>query len=388
MVKDNLRLQPWRYLSEVAQGLAQLGHEVTIITDENDDENTKELFEPVSLLYINSVRNPFWRGNTELQAVLTHLAPDIVLWHVGLFSFLYQHFTGPPNTHVIGIFTSPIYRLEQFIKLGFANLVENFRQAGLHLICCLVPNGFLRYGMEKSGLHSLVVQTDTTFRQLIDLNLWSRDTQVITPGVDPAWFRSAMQKNGDLRHELGYRSGDTLVIYYGSPAPIRGLPDLVKAFYLAREHDPSLRLLVLSRRRNSELIRENAALDGLVSSNQYHQDIQIIDGYLDTESLIDHVASADIVALPFKLVPSDAPLAPLEALALGKPVVVTRVASLPELVSRGKNYLVEPADPVSLSQALLKAAQDNRMRGTTNLRTTMRTWKEMAVEWSQLIQAT
>ena len=68
-------------------------------------------------------------------------------------------------------------------------------------------------------------------------------------------------------------------------------------------------------------------------------------------------------------------------------MVTTQVACLPELVSSGKYYLVEPADPVALSQALLQAAQDNRLRETTNVQKTMRTWKEMAVEWSQLIQA-
>jgi hypothetical protein len=52
-----------------------------------------------------------------------------------------------------------------------------------------------------------------------------------------------------------------------------------------------------------------------------------------------------------------------------------------------ENYLAEPGDPVSLSQALLQVIQDNHLKGINSRQISMRNWKKTAVEWSQLIQS-
>lgn len=384
MVKNNLRLQPWRYLSEVASGLAELGHEVTVISDGNEKGQIQNLLNQVSIHPLVSVRNPIWHRNASLQALLTRLDPDVILWHVGLLSFLHQRLEGLPKTPIIGIFTSPLYRPKHFLRLGIGKLATNYQLTTYHLIGSLLPRMLLRNCMVNSGLSSLVVQTETTRDQLCKRRLWFADIEVISPGIDQAWFMTTAKNNRDLRNALGYEPGDVLIVFYGSPAPMRGLPILVEAFNYAHKINPSLHLLILSRCRPGELQQENSALERLVSSSQFHQYIQLIDGYLDQERLIAHVATADITVHPFELVPSDAPIAPLESAALGKPVVTTRVGCLPELVSGAESYLFEPADPVALSQALLQAAQD---KGTATGQTYNRTWQEMASEWSDLIQA-
>jgi glycosyltransferase involved in cell wall biosynthesis len=384
MVKNNLRLQPWRYLSEVASGLAELGYEVAIITDENDKGQIQNLLNLVPIYPLASVRNPRWSRNAPLQAMLTHLGPDVILWHVGLLSFLHQRLEGPPKTPIIGIFTSPLYRPKHFFRLGIGKLATNYQLTTYHLIGSLLPRKLLRNCMKNSGLSSLVVQTETTRVQLGEQGLWFADIEMIPPGVDRAWLKTTPKNNGDLCNTLGYESRETLIVFYGSPEPLRGLPILVEAFNYAHKKNPSLHLLILSRRRPGELQQENSDLERLISSSQFHKYIQLIDGYLDQERLIDHVATADITVHPFELVPSDAPIAPLESAALGKPVLTTRVGCLPELVSGAECYLVEPADPIALSQALLQAAQE---RGTATGQTYNRTWQEMASEWSDLIQA-
>ncbi len=387
MIKNNIRLQPWRYLSEVALGLHKLGHQVTIITDDKDDVPFVENLNHNFIQYLPSVRNFLWYPNATLKEKLNYLAPDVVIWHVGMFSFLYQRFDGLPNTKVLGIFTSPLYRPEYFLKLGISKLLKNFRYTCFHILGSLVPNWLLRYRMGRSGLFSLVVQTRTTYRQLIEMDLWQRDIRIISPGVDSKWFNFNPQSNRNLRGILGYRPEDTLIVFYGSPTALRGLLTLVEAFNLARNQISSMRLLILCRRRPNELIREKVALEHLVSSSQYHQDIQIIDGYLDQEILIDYLGQADIVSLPFELISSDAPLAPLETVAIGKPIVATRVGCIPELISKGENYIVEPSDPVSLSRSLLQVVQDTHLKETNSKQISMRTWEDMAVEWSQLIQS-
>ena len=107
------------------------------------------------------------------------------------------------------------------------------------------------------------------------------------------------------------------------------------------------------------------------------------------------MAACDLVALPFEIVPSDAPLSLLEAQALGKPVVTTNVGCLAELVSQGAGYLAQPADPHSLAQALRQAACDLHTQagrtaptnGALETRREARSWQQMGEEWSSLIQS-
>ena len=170
---------------------------------------------------------------------------------------------------------------------------------------------------------------------------------------------------------------------------------MIGALEIARRSDPSLRLLVLNRRRANELSREDAQLRRWVSQSGISRHVKVISGYLDRETLIRHVAASDVVALPFELVPADAPLGLLEAQALGKPVVITRVACLPELAAGGISYLAEPADPASLARALRQAAAELRSAGGHNKavdersvhRPQVRTWQQMGEEWSHLIQS-
>ena len=58
------------------------------------------------------------------------------------------------------------------------------------------------------------------------------------------------------------------------------------------------------------------------------------------------------------------PLAILEAMAAGLPVVATAVAGIPEAVEDGRTgLLVPPEDPAALSAALLRLLRDPRLRG-------------------------
>ena len=217
---------------------------------------------------------------------------------------------------------------------------------------------------------------------------------MIRPGVDEAWRAFPLSDASEIRTRLGYAPTDIVILYFGSPVPLRGLHTLIKAFELARRDIRSLKLLVLSRRRRDELLCEDAELDCLLSYNELSQHVKVISGYLDRETLVKHVAASDVVALPFELVPSDAPLSLLETQALGKPIVTTDVACLAELVSGGDSYLAQPADPYSLAQALQKASEDRGARSAGSgmisersaIQSGIRSWQQMGKEWSQLIQ--
>jgi glycosyltransferase involved in cell wall biosynthesis len=113
----------------------------------------------------------------------------------------------------------------------------------------------------------------------------------------------------------------------------------------------------------------------------------VIDGFLDPDVLLAYVAAADIVALPFELVPSDAPLSLLEAAALGKPLVTTNTACLPELAAYTAHFIAEPADTHSLAETLICAAHYSRQSINPEKPTFSRTWAEMGADWAAFLES-
>jgi glycosyltransferase involved in cell wall biosynthesis len=75
------------------------------------------------------------------------------------------------------------------------------------------------------------------------------------------------------------------------------------------------------------------------------------------EDIRGHLASLDILVLPSTL--DGRPVVVLEALALGVPVIASRVGGLPALVHDGKTgFLVEPGDTREIARHLERLARD------------------------------
>jgi glycosyltransferase involved in cell wall biosynthesis len=77
-------------------------------------------------------------------------------------------------------------------------------------------------------------------------------------------------------------------------------------------------------------------------------------GYLEPEAAAEVVAHSRAVVLPARW-HENGPLAVIEAMAAGKPVIASRTGGLPELIVDGENgLLVPPDDPDRLREALLR----------------------------------
>lgn len=388
-----LRLQPWRYLYETARQLTACGHSVTMISDGASKAGEGETLSGLPIRRLPRVGNPRWRSNQALQDLLRQLAPDVILWHVGLTSFLHQAYRAPIEVPVIGIFTSPIYRLHDLTRLGLKKLITGYQLSLVHLLGAATPRAWLRRRMAAAtSMQHLVVQTRTVREQLREQGLWQGSISVIPPGVDPAWRPLEPAVVAATREKLGYRPADKVVVYFGSPAPLRGLPTLVAAFERAARSDPALRLLILSRRREDELIEADTHLRRLVQEDELDSKVQVISGFLPQERLVRYVAAADIVALPFEIVPSDAPLSVLEARAIGKRIVTTSVACLPEIACAGRHGLALVGDPQSLASALQHAGVSDSNRRSqcidSEIELARRVWDEVGSEWATLIDRT
>jgi glycosyltransferase involved in cell wall biosynthesis len=133
--------------------------------------------------------------------------------------------------------------------------------------------------------------------------------------------------------------------------PTKGLDHLVRAMVEVRSKEPAARLVVVGegpeRSRLEDLVRRHG-ISGQVS----------FPGALDDPWSV--LAGVDVFVLPS--VKEGLPFALVEAMAVGVPIVTTRVGGIPEVVrDRRSALLVPPGDPVGLSKAITCLLQDRRL---------------------------
>jgi len=416
IIEQNVCLQPWRYLHEVSCQLIQQNHQVTILSDGLESHPPNDTVATLPIQRLESIGSPRVNlstlvgtkhsTNKELTAAIQDIDPDIILWHINITSLLHQQISGWPGIPIIGILTSPFYNFADLQRIGLNKIIKSRDLSAMHIAGTLLPKQFMESAINSDTFDKIVVQTQTTRNKLIAHNVDETQIIVISPGVDQSWFRSADESIRttsnkaieENRQTLGYSPDDKVVLYYGSASPCNGLHTLIRAVEIAREQDESIRLLILSCYHTDQLMSEDEELQTFLNGSNMQQYTQFVDGFLEPETLVEFVSSADVVALPFEFISSDAPLTLLESKALGKPIVTTNVACLPELVAGSSHYIAEPSDPISLAQALLQAAKDlpetrielknSQVISSAEFDhgTPLRDWETVGEEWSHLIQ--
>ncbi len=124
-------------------------------------------------------------------------------------------------------------------------------------------------------------------------------------------------------------------------APVKGLDVLLDA---AREL-PSARFALFGEGDSAALAARARALG--------------LDGRLTFPGPVPaRAALAQMAVFVLSSYMENAPLALLEAMAAGVPVVATRVGGVPELVPEGTGELVEPGDPAALAAAIARLLDD------------------------------
>jgi glycosyltransferase involved in cell wall biosynthesis len=165
-----------------------------------------------------------------------------------------------------------------------------------------------------------------------------------------------------LRAELGIAPEQPLIGAVATLRPEKALGVLVRAVVpLARRH-PGVRVAIVGGGFNRRGGVDNSVRDALA---ELARELGIADRVLllGPRSDIPNV----LAALDVAVLCSDSeasPLALMEYMEAGKPVVATRVGGVPEVVEEGRTgILVEPQDPEGLANAIAELLDDRRRAG-------------------------
>jgi glycosyltransferase involved in cell wall biosynthesis len=166
---------------------------------------------------------------------------------------------------------------------------------------------------------------------------------VIPNGIDSEAFYLPHCRD-PWRRANGFGMDDFLVVSVARLDPQKNPLGLIRAFAAALGHDPRARLLLAGDGSLREAARAEAASLGLADS------VRLLGVQPNVAELL---AAADVFAL-FSSYEGN-PMAVMEAMAAGLPVVATSVGGVPEIVVDGETGLLVPAGDMDAFSAALAA---------------------------------
>ena len=150
------------------------------------------------------------------------------------------------------------------------------------------------------------------------------------------------------------------IISVGALEPRKGFLFLIDACRLLAEEGVRFRLEILGDGPMRGAIRRAVIKGGLADRVRFH-------GAVPPGGVAEAVAEADIFALASVVASDrsmdDLPVALLEAMSLGKPVVASAISGMPEVVADNiSGLLVDPGNPRTLANALRRLIVDPALR--------------------------
>jgi glycosyltransferase involved in cell wall biosynthesis len=174
---------------------------------------------------------------------------------------------------------------------------------------------------------------------------------VVRTGVDPSAFHARPRPARRRRLRA---------VCVASLEPYKGVIYLVEACVLMRAASRDFECVLVGDGPDREAIERRVTDCGL-------EDIVRLEGAQPQHRVSELVATADIFVLPSVVMPSGKmeglPVAIMEAMAVGTPVVASAISGIPELVVDGVTGLLVPErDPRALARALVRLADDPGLR--------------------------
>jgi glycosyltransferase involved in cell wall biosynthesis len=187
-------------------------------------------------------------------------------------------------------------------------------------------------------------------------------------------FQDIPSSRSAVRRELGLPEDAVVAMMVASLRPVKRVPDFVRAVRRARERCPSLVGVVVGDGVEHRAVHDAAAGDAGVLLLGHRDDVPRL------------LQAADVAALTSAH--EAMPMALLEAMAAGLPVVATDVGGVAGVVADGETgVLVPPRDPEAVARALERLAGDGELRrrmGAAGRERCRRQWNAEAMADSYL----
>lgn len=186
-----------------------------------------------------------------------------------------------------------------------------------------------------------------------------RPVEVIPPALDLERYRPG--KAPELRARLGLAPGDVAVLFVGNAKPQKNLTAVLDAFARLRRRHENAKLIVTTE------LKQSSSDESIARLRERMEELGIAPHVVQlgiVDDMPELMRACDVLVAPFmdSFGPSDYFMAALEAMASGKPVVVSAVGGMPEVVSQESGRLIDPRSSDQIADALEAFVADGEAR--------------------------
>ena len=306
-------------LENLAYGLAEEGHDVSVISLESDHTATAKRLETKGIPVIYLGKRPHYdpRITGKLARTLKQLKPDIVHAHnirklyvlgaarkAGCRNLVYtvHNMAGKEQGFVGGLFSWFVFRAGLMVPVGLSPIVTESIEERYHL----------------------------------------RYVPTIYNGTDLSCFH----KKTDYRLH-----GHPTILNVARLDPMKNHKRLFEAFGMVIREFPEAELVLVGEGSLTEELKTIARTSGIADKVHFEGLRDNIPDYLDRADIF--CLSSDYEGLPMTLI---------EAMASALPILSTEVGGIPDMLKDEKTALLTAPDASALAEAMIRLLSDERLR--------------------------
>lgn len=181
-----------------------------------------------------------------------------------------------------------------------------------------------------------------------DLRLFTQKKAVLVPHPLYDNFGNQVSKSAARQH-LHINESDNIILFFGFIRPYKGLDMLLQAMAILK-NDPrakQIRLLVAG-----EFYEDRKTYDDIIQQNDLAGQLILRTDFIADSEVKYYLSAADFVIQPYRNA-TQSGVTPL-AYHFEKPMLVTNVGGLPDLVPDGKAGLIAEPNPADIASHILK----------------------------------
>jgi len=354
LTDSNRRLMPWRTVCEVTEGARQSGHAAAVLSLGNagrclsGDNFLRDDFSG-DVIQVNKSKR-LLAG--ELEKVAAGFKPDVVFWPVAWREAAWRiGAAGSLRVPVVGYFPGGAYSLPTALnaarQIGVKRALPYVREAAAN------KKKQVRR-LKAGGFERIIAMTGFTAQQVIWAGYEKSLVYAIPPGKDAAGGFEASDLPEDFNAWL---SGRPFYLFMGPPARIRGVFEMLEAFDRAADKHPDVCLVCLFR-PDSRL--DASRIERKINALKYRHRVYPVWEMLDEKARNGFLSRCFALVQPFVVVPSEIPLAIIENMAWGKPVVVSDAEGTGEF-AQPFGLVVRPGNTKALAEAMRRLLADENL---------------------------
>ena len=325
------------YAEFLCKQLAKKGNEIKVFTSSNKNFSYYEKVNGVEI-YRLKVSAKFYNVpivSSLFTALLKEEKPDVI------------------DAHQYPVYFSDVSALFSYLRQIHMFLHVHVIPEPKSVFSSFVLNSYYRTCEKLTFKASryIIAPSFTYKTMLTKMGVDAARITVVPYGVDLKRFNPA-EKGEAFKKRFNYGEAK-VILTVGRLNYQKGFQYLLKAMPIVLRHIPDVKLVIVGDGELLTYLRNLSYSLGL--SNNV-----IFTGSLPQSRISDAYASADVFVLPSIF--ESLGISLLEAQAMGKPVVGTRVGGLPEALSEDKSgILVEPKKPSNLAEAIVTLLRDQNL---------------------------